>query len=231
DVLDDVSLKVQTGRLTVIMGPNGSGKTTLFKIMDLLLLPRAGQMLASWIEGRDVFQFSIKERIAWRQDVGFVFQEPYLFNKTVKKIIAYPLKIRNLSHVELDRRVQDCLERLNLEHLASKKPHQLSGGDKKRVAFAQATITQPKILLLDEPTASVDPENSQIIENYIREIKVEPNCLVLMATHDIFQAKRLADRLSFLYRGKIIEEGTKIDMFHHPRMPLTRRFVRGEIVT
>ncbi|MFX0101817.1 MAG: ABC transporter ATP-binding protein [Candidatus Hodarchaeota archaeon] len=224
-VLKDLNVEFESGKLIVIMGPNGAGKTTLFKLIDLLLTPQKGKILA---DGHDIFEFSKKERMEWRKNMGFVFQEPFLLNSSVWKNLAYPLSLRKIPKDEIKEKVDKLIAQSGLEKVSKKKPHQLSGGDKKRVAFAQTIITDPKILLLDEPTASVDPENSILLEDMINKMK-KPGIFILMSTHNLFQSKRLADDVGFMHKGNIIEFGTKDEIFEAPSFPITSKFIKGEI--
>nr|MDO8109720.1 ATP-binding cassette domain-containing protein [Candidatus Sigynarchaeota archaeon] len=226
-VLKDVTLTAKKGRITAILGPNGAGKTTLFKVLDLLLVPTAGHILSG---NKDILAFSSVEATEWRRSIAFVLQEPYLFNLTVKKNIAVPLSMRKLPQSEIDQRVQETIDTFGLKEIAEKKTHKLSSGERKRVGLARALITRPGLLILDEPTASIDPETCYMIEKLLLNKRSEGKTIILMSTHDMFQAKRIADDAGLLHKGVLVEFGPKSRFFDSPRNDLTRRFVNGEIL-
>ncbi|MHA1849590.1 MAG: energy-coupling factor ABC transporter ATP-binding protein [Promethearchaeota archaeon] len=226
-IINKLNAIFDDNNLTVIMGPNGAGKTTFFKLLDLLLTPREGRII---VDDMDLLSLPPRQKIEWRKNVSLVFQEPFLLDLTVRKNLEYPLRLLGISKIELSKLVNDALESFKLTKIQDKKPWQLSGGDKKRVAFTQAVIRKPKLLLLDEPTASIDPENSAMIESYIMRLKKEGNTLILMATHDLFLARRIADDVGFLYHGKILEFGKNPEIFEMPKIVTTRRFITGELI-
>ncbi|MEM2561903.1 MAG: ATP-binding cassette domain-containing protein, partial [Candidatus Bathyarchaeia archaeon] len=158
-VLKGITFSVQKGEFFVLLGPNGSGKTTLLKILDLLEEPTSGEV---WLNGEPVDYSSSKERVMLRRRIGMVFQQTVLFNMSVLDNVAYPLKVRGERNFE--QKVKSVLELVQLKGFERKNALTLSGGEAQRVAIAQALVTEPELLLLDEPTANLDPKNASIVE-------------------------------------------------------------------
>jgi tungstate transport system ATP-binding protein len=225
--LKDVCISAKKGRITTILGPNGAGKTTLFKIIDLLLRASSGKIIAG---DRDILALNAAESQAWRQSISFILQEPYLFNMTIRRNLAIPLKMRKVENGKVNQIVQEAIERFGLEEIAEKKPFRLSSGERKRAGLVRALVTEPGMLILDEPTASIDPEASYMIEQYLKDLKAEGRTIILMSTHDLFQARRLADDVVLLYKGEMIEAGDKEGFFKCPKSDITKKFVNGEIL-
>ncbi|MBN2151227.1 MAG: ATP-binding cassette domain-containing protein [Candidatus Lokiarchaeota archaeon] len=225
--LKEVGFSAKKGRITAVIGPNGAGKTTLFKVIDLLARASSGRVFAG---GKDVLALPPAEARAWRQSISFVMQEPYLFNMSVRQNLAVPLKMRKIPRSKIDRIVQDAIIKFGLGEIAEKKPFRVSSGERKRAGLARALVTEPALLILDEPTASIDPEASYLIEQYLKDLRAEGRTIIMMSTHDLFQARRLADDVALLFKGELIEAGTKDDIFDRPRNEITRKFVNGEIL-
>ncbi|MEL6269264.1 MAG: phosphate ABC transporter ATP-binding protein [Chloroflexota bacterium] len=222
-VLRVASLDIRRGETLGLVGPSGAGKSTLLRLLALLENPLSGEIQLQI--GNKPFN-NHTATIEQRRQIAMVFQHPALLTRNVWKNVAYGLEIRG-ERVVRDR-VHTMLEQVSLAHLAKKPAHTLSGGEKQRVAIARALITQPQILILDEPTANLDPQNIRIIEQLIVE-----QCLhttVIMVTHNIFQAKRLSDRVALLLDGEIVEIATKDTFFNSPRDPRTQAFISGDII-
>ncbi|HIP89896.1 MAG TPA: ABC transporter ATP-binding protein [Thermococcus paralvinellae] len=221
--LDGVSLEIRKGEIFCIMGHSGAGKTTLLRIFALLEKPDSGEYYFDGI------------KVTWnghgdlRKSITMVFQTPVMFNTTVFKNVAYGLMIRGHSKTRIERKVREVLELVRLKGYENRKAKTLSGGEKQRVAIARAIVIEPKLLLMDEPTANLDPTNSAIIEDIIREIVREKETTMVFSTHNMFQAKRLAHRVAHMYGGKIIEVGNTKDVFERPKNELTRKFINGEL--
>ena len=225
-VLEDINLEVQKGELFTIIGPNGAGKTTLLRLIDLLDSPTSGRII---FDGFDTTKCSETEKIHLRRRMSFVFQKPVLFNTTVFENVAYGLKIRKVDKSTIKRKVMEILELVGLADLWNKQAIKLSGGEAQRVALARALIVEPEILLLDEPTANLDPRSTAMIEKIILNVNKEKKTTIVMATHNMFQAKRIAQRIAFLFYGKIIEVGKPDEIFTKPNDPRTKAFIKGEI--
>jgi cobalt/nickel transport system ATP-binding protein len=206
--LDDLSLSIERGQRVALLGANGSGKSTLLRVLDALYFPASGSVLfqgdaltaARFEDDRFAFDF--------RRRVGLVFQNPdvQLFNPTVFDEVAFaPLQLR-WPKDEIRRRVYESLESMEILHLRDRPPHRLSGGEKKRVALASVLILDPEVLLLDEPTAALDPRSqSQIIDLLIGW--GDGNKTVITATHDLGLVEDIADYCFILQRGKLAAEG------------------------
>lgn len=225
--LKNVCICAKKGRITAVIGPNGAGKTTLFKIIDLLIHANSGKIMAG---DKDILVLNAAESGAWRQSIAFVLQEPYLFNMSIRQNLAVPLKMRKVEGIKINQIVQGAIDRFGLAEIAEKKPFRLSSGERKRAGLARALVTEPGLLILDEPTASIDPEASYMIEQYLKDLRAEGHTIILMSTHDLFQARRLADDVVLLFKGEMIEAGEKDSFFNSPKSDITRKFINGEIL-
>lgn len=222
EALKSISLGIKEGELLAFIGHNGSGKTTLLRILASLDTPTGGKYL---YRGKE-----IDELYKLNKNVTLVFQKSTMFNSSVKENIAYGLKVRNLSKSKINEKVSEALELVKMQDHVDKNAKNLSGGEQQRVALARAFVIDPELLLLDEPTANVDPGNAKIVEEAIKEIVKEKSTTVAIATHTLFQAKRLADRTAHLYDGKIVEKGKTKELFENPRDERTEKFVSGELI-
>jgi tungstate transport system ATP-binding protein len=200
-VLDLEALSLQRAKVHGVLGPNGSGKTTLLEILAFLSSPSSGGIR---FEGEPVGFTSSKLR-PLRRKVVFVPQHPILFTTTVSKNVGFPLKIRKTPKTRRDRIVEELLELVGMGRFRQEKAHKLSGGETQRVAIARALACFPEVILLDEPTANVDVENQITIEQILREINLTRAISVIFTTHNLVQATRLADKIVFLFDGKMAE--------------------------
>lgn len=224
-VLKDVSFTVKNGEIFVLVGPNGAGKTTLLRILDLLEEPTSGIV---FFNGQPI-NYSAKDRPALRRKIGMVFQQTVLFNMSVYDNVAYPLKIRGEDEHSIKRKVKETLELVQLSGFERKNALALSGGEAQRVGIAQALVIDPELLLLDEPTANLDPRNVSIVEEVISHINRENEITVIMTTHNMFQAENLAHRIAVLNEGKIEAMGTFQEVFGKSTEPI-KSFARLENV-
>lgn len=195
--LKDLSLK--KGRVIGLLGPNGAGKTTLLEIMAFLLAPTSGDL---WYENKRV-DFNSSRLINLRHKVVLVQQHPILFTTTVYHNVEFPLRIRKIPKTHREKIVDELLCLVGMEAFRGIKAHKLSGGETQRVAIAQGLACSPEVILLDEPTASVDVENQIVIERIIRDVNRQKNISVIFTTHDRIQASRLADDTVFMFDGNI----------------------------
>ncbi|HDQ13786.1 MAG TPA: ATP-binding cassette domain-containing protein [Sediminispirochaeta sp.] len=195
-------LEMDEGRTYVLLGPNGSGKSTLLKLMNRLLVPVSGRLL---FRGRDI----MKSEELRRQTV-YVHQNPLLLAGSVFHNVAYGLKLRGFSHREIERRVAQSLEVVGLKGFAHRRSSELSGGEAQRVAIARAMAFSPEVLLLDEPTSSIDKKNVSKIEELISSIRAEYGCSVIISTHNLPFAYRMADELVKLEEGRRVPVGENI---------------------
>jgi tungstate transport system ATP-binding protein len=197
-ILRDCSFAFASGRTYVLQGPNGSGKSTLFRALALLENPDRGR-----IEYRDGGRVLAPD-LALRRRITLVLPRTGIFNTTVSKNVAYGLKIRGITGAESEARVHEALVAVGLGHKKWHRAAELSSGETKRLGIARAMVFNPEILMLDEPTANIDPANTAIIESIILKMKQERSATILMITHDPAQAERLGDDLLFMQGGKII---------------------------
>lgn len=221
--LKGVTFEIKDGDLLSIVGPSGSGKTTLLRIIDGLEKADSGEVL---LKGKKIFG----EPFPHRKMIGMVFQNPILFNTTVFNNIAYSLKFRREEDKTIKKRVDEMLRLLRLHDLRARNALTLSGGEAQRVALGRALVYDPDLLLLDEPTANLDPYNVSIIEEVLQSSNRDRGTTVIVVTHNIFQAKRLARKVAFLLEGELVEFGDSITFFESPMDPRTLSFIRGEMV-
>ena len=210
--LDHVSLQVMQGEFIAIIGHTGSGKSTLIQHLNGLLKPTGGQV---FFHGQDMFAKSANLRNI-RFQIGLVFQYPeyQLFEETVEQDIAYGPMNMGLEHDEITRRVQDALEAVGLpQDISDKSPFELSGGQKRRVALAGVIAMQPEILILDEPTAGLDPAGREEMFDLIRDLHEKRGTTVILVTHSMEDAARVASRLIVMEHGRILMTGTPAEVF------------------
>jgi tungstate transport system ATP-binding protein len=225
EVLRVERLSFAAGRIHGVMGPSGAGKSTLLRLLNLLERPTAGRIL---YRGRDVYAY--RPQLELQRRMAMVFQKPVLFDGTVYENVAYGLRVRGARGPEAAGKVDDALRRVGLEPLRRARALTLSGGEAQRVAMARALVLEPDVLLLDEPTSNLDPNNVALLEGLIRGASGGNGTAVILVTHNVFQAQRLADRVIFLYEGRVVEEGPAAQVFEAPGDERTRAFIRGEMV-
>lgn len=228
-VLRGIDLAVPEGRVTALIGPSGSGKSTLLRCVNLLEMPRSGTLDLGDI--RLTFRSdrppTRREMLAVRRQTGMVFQNFQLFpHRTVLENVTEGLvTVAKWPQARARARALELLERVGLAHKAGDWPANLSGGQQQRVAIARALATSPRLLLCDEPTSALDPELAAEVVDVLASLAGE-GMTMLMATHDLRLARRVADTVVFLEGGTIVERGPAPDLFAHPKDPRTRRFIR-----
>ncbi len=216
--LNDVSLEVMEGEILSVVGHSGAGKTTLLRILALLEKPDSGEYI---YDGRKAGEWM-------RKRVTMVFQKPVMFSTSVFNNVAYGLRLRGYRRNELREIVKRALKLVNLEGYEKLNAKRLSGGEQQRVAIARAIAIQPELLLMDEPTANLDPANASIIEEVIKEV-AKSGTTVVLATHNLFQAKRLSDRVAHIFAGRIVEVSDTKTFFESPRSEISKKFISGEL--
>lgn len=217
-VLDIDSGEIKHGSRTAVIGPNGAGKSTLLNIMAGILKPTCGNI---YYDGSKEFPGT---------NISLVFQEPYLISSTVEKNIAYPLKIRGFSKEDILTRTNLLMEELNIHKIKKQRPWNLSGGEKQKVALARALSFKPELLLLDEPTANIDPHTTAEIEKMLVEIGEKEDITIVTVTHNLAQARRMCDQVIMMHAGKIIETGHCENILKKPCNEITRKFIEGELL-
>lgn len=219
-VLKNINLQVKKGTSTALVGPTGSGKTVMLRLIDLLEKPSSGTV---YFEGTDANESS-NTRLSIRRQIGMVFQKPLAFKASVYDNIAYGLKVRGRKE-NMGGKIKELLELIGLQGYENRNALKLSGGETQRLALARAMITDPKLLLLDEPTANLDPISKKKLEELILKINRESETTVIMTTHDLLQGQKLADRMVILHNGQILQSGTPDQIFKTPKNRFVADFV------
>lgn len=224
-VLNVDQLAVKGGKITAVLGPNGSGKSTLLRIMALLLVNDAGQLE---VLGETV-KWQKQQLLRLRRQMSMVTQTSFMFQGTVEYNVAYGLRVRKIPEKAVQNRVADVLEMVGMSAYRAADAHTLSGGERQKVAIARAVAINPRILFLDEPTSNIDISSAAEIEKQVKNINKDQGITIIMVTHNLFQAKRLADEVIFIHEGHIIEQGGQ-ELFTKPQDLRTAAFLRGETV-
>jgi tungstate transport system ATP-binding protein len=215
-ILDHISLTLEAGTRTVILGPNGAGKSVLLRLCHGLLRPTAGTI--EWQGTRPR-----------RRPDAMVFQRPVMLRRSVAENVRYALAVAGVSRTERNARAQQLLALVGLDTLAERPAPRLSGGERQRLALARALAREPAVLFLDEPTASLDPAATLAIEELIRAISAR-GVKVVMTTHDLGEAARLAGDVVLLHRGEIAESGPAEQVLRNPQTDIGRRFMAGQLL-
>lgn len=223
----NVSVGIEKGEVFGILGPSGSGKSTLLRIMDLLETPSEGSL---FFEGKRTTP-GASSAVQIRRRIGMVLQKPVVLNRSVANNLAYSLFIRGWPEEKVYARVNEELKRYGLLERKNKNARTLSGGEMQRLSFARSTVYEPKILLLDEFAANLDPRNVALLEEQIRQYSVEdPARVIVMVTHNVFQARRLCSRIALMWEGEAVEIADKKTFFENPKDPRSSAFVKGDLV-
>ena len=226
DILKNINIRVERGEVFALIGPTGAGKTTLLRLIDLIDMPTTGKI---YFDGVDTAE-STKVRLAMRRRMAFVLQKPVVFNRSVYDNVACGLRWRGMKGSDLRTRVDGILEMVGLSADKSRNARTLSGGEVQRVAIARAIAVEPEVLLLDEPTANLDPVSASRIEELITSIIRHYTTTIIMATHDMSQGQRLADRLGVMMSSELLQTGDTRDVFTLPRNREVAEFVGVENV-
>jgi tungstate transport system ATP-binding protein len=224
EVLRVDHLDIRRGEIFGLVGPSGAGKSTLLRLLNFLEPPTSGsiQFLGTGFGPNQPMPLELRRRVTT------VFQHPILLNGNVWANTTYGLRLRG--HRNATRRVEDALDQVGLTALARQQARTLSGGEAQRVALARAMVLQLDALLLDEPTANLDPYNVGLIEDIVQSLNRERGTTLVLVTHNVFQAKRLAHRVALILNGRIVEVADVGAFFQSPQDPRTAAFVRGEMV-
>ena len=217
-IIEGVSLEMVAGARTVILGPNGAGKSVLLRICHGLLAPTSGRV--TW---------NVSQPAGGRRRQAMVFQRPVMLRRSALANVAYGLKLAGMERHERQARAQRALDDLGLAHLAGRSARVLSGGEQQRLALARAWALEPEVLFLDEPTANLDPGATGEVEAAIANIGAT-GTKIIMVTHDLGAAKRLADEIVFLYNGRVLERSDARRFFNGPASREAAAFVQGELL-
>jgi tungstate transport system ATP-binding protein len=216
-ILDGIDLAIGAGAPTALIGPNGSGKTTLLRVAMGLTAPSGGRVTWGGLDDAPPARRAL------------MFQRPVMLRRSAAANIRYALAAAGASRAQRAVRTAELLAQVGLAALADRPARRLSGGEQQRLALARALARDPAVLFLDEPTASLDPAATKSVEDVIRSA-AEHGIKVVIATHDLGQARRLCGEIVLLHRGRVIERGTAADFFTQPRTDDARRFVAGELL-
>jgi tungstate transport system ATP-binding protein len=215
-LLHEISLTLAGDAATVVLGPNGAGKSLFLRLCHGLIPPSTGRIL--WAGTGS----GAKEQ-------AMVFQRPVLLRRSVAANLAYPLRLLGLGREEREQRVAEALAMAGLTPLADRYARSLSGGEQQRLALARAWVRRPEVLFLDEPTANLDPAATRQVEAIVKRFR-DNGTKVVMTTHDLGQARRLAEEVLFLHRGRLLEQAQAEHFFAGPATAEARAFVRGELL-
>jgi tungstate transport system ATP-binding protein len=217
--LENINLEIVGGKTIALVGTNGAGKTTLLRVIGGLEEPDKGSIVfrGKNLNGKEL-----------RQIATLVFQKTAMFNRSVFSNLAYGLKIRGEKKEEIQEEIARELHNVGLRNFEKRKAKKTSGGEQQRIALARAFLLNPQILLLDEPTANLDPNSATIIEKAITS-RTNSESIIILATHNLSQAKRLANEVVHLYEGKVVEIARPEEFFTNPRSEITSKFINGEL--
>lgn len=225
-VLQVEQLDIYQGEILALVGPSGAGKSTLLRQLNFLEPPAAGELTFG-----DYSLNGSLSSLEVRRKVTTVFQNPVLLSRSVAANVAYGLHVRGGQPKKtVERMVTEVLTQVGLSHLIKAPAKTLSGGEAQRVALARALVIRPEVLLLDEPTANLDPYNVKLIEQIVAEVNQDWGTTVVLVTHNVFQAKRLAHRTALLLEGRLVEIADTPTFFNAPADPRTAAFVAGDMV-
>ena len=217
-LLKTISVRLASGPKTIILGPNGAGKSLLLRLCHGLIAPSAGEILWRGAAGRDPLRFQ-----------AMVMQRPVLLRRSVAANIDFALSLRKISRPLRRRLIDEALERTGLDAFARVPARVLSFGEQQRLALARSWALRPQVLFLDEPTANLDPAATHVMEEAITAMAAA-GTKIIMTTHDLGQARRLADEVMFLHRGRLLERAGAVAFFAGPENALARAFLRGELL-
>ncbi len=225
--LDNVTFKVNKGDVYGLIGFSGAGKSTLLRMVNALETPTEGKVFVKGVDLTSLKESKLREI---RKDIGMIFQEFNLLEtKTVFDNIAIPLVLRHENKQKIKARVEELLKFVGLEDKAKALPGELSGGQKQRVGIARALATEPEILLCDEATSALDPDTTESILNLLARVNKELNVTILFVTHTIRVVQKLCNKVAILEHGKLVENGSVIDIFSKPKSTIAKRFVETVI--
>ncbi len=217
-VLNDISLEIEKGELVTLLGPSGCGKSTLLRCISGLTEMQSGTFT---LDGQEITSLAPKDR-----EIGMVFQSYALFpNMTVYENVAFGLKMSGFSKAEIDERVKEMLQLIDMSHKFASYPHELSGGQQQRVALARSLAVKPKLLLLDEPLSALDAKIRKSLRMELRQIQKELQMTTIFVTHDQEEALMISDRVCVMDQGEIVQLGTPEEIYTSPRTEFVARFI------
>jgi D-methionine transport system ATP-binding protein len=222
--VDQVNLSIQKGEIFGIIGYSGAGKSTLIRILNLLERPTEGSVVVDDVELSLLPEGQLRKA---RQEISMIFQHfNLLWSRTVKENIAFPLEIAGVPATKREERVNELISLVGLEGRGNSYPSQLSGGQKQRVGIARALANNPKVLLCDEATSALDPKTTDSILNLLVDINQKLGLTIVLITHEMHVIRKICHRVAVMEAGKIVEEGSVLEVFRSPREPITKEFVK-----
>lgn len=225
EAVKNVSLKINKGEIFGIIGLSGAGKSTLIRCINRLEEPTEGKI---YIKGVDLTNLNKEDLRVARKNIGMIFQHFNLLSqKTVYENIAFPLRLEKLSKKQIDARVDQLLEYVDLVDKKYSYPSQLSGGQKQRVAIARAIANNPQILLSDEGTSALDPKTTKSILELLKKVRDEFNITIVMITHQMEVVKEICDRVAIMDKGEIVEVNTVENLFKNPKTKIAHSFINS----
>lgn len=222
-ILNNISFEVQKGEFFVIVGPSGSGKTTTLKLINRLIEQTYGDI---FFQNKKLKDYNLREL---RLDIGYVLQQIALFpNLTVAENIALTPEMKKMEKTVIKKKTEELLEKVGLDpkQYMERLPEELSGGEKQRIGILRAIISNPKVLLMDEPFSALDPLSRTQLQNLIKRLHREYCMTILFVTHDMNEALKLADRICMMKNGEIVQIGTSLEIQNNPANDFVRKFFR-----
>lgn len=222
--VDNVSLVIKEGEIYGIIGYSGAGKSTLIRMLNGLELPTSGEIL---LNDQNLSELTNRELRVTRQEIGMIFQHfNLLWSRTVKENILFPLEIAKVPREDRLKRADELIQLVGLEGRENAYPSQLSGGQKQRVGIARALANNPKVLLCDEATSSLDPQTTDNVLDLLLDINQHLNLTIVMITHEMNVVRKICNRVAVMDSGQVVEEGEVVEVFKHPKQAITKRFIR-----
>lgn len=222
EVLKGIDAHIKKGEVVVVIGPSGSGKSTFLRCLNLLETPTDGKII---FEGNDITERNVNiDKL--RENMGMVFQGFNLFphKKVIENITLAPIKVKKMEPKAAKEKAEGLLDMVGLKDKAETYPSSLSGGQKQRIAIARALAMEPDVMLFDEPTSALDPEMVGEVLNVMKKLAKEGMTMVVV-THEMGFAREVGDRIFFMDGGRILEEGTPVEIFNHPKNERTKDFL------
>lgn len=222
--VDNININVNKGQIYGIIGYSGAGKSTLIRLLNGLEKPTSGSIV---VAGQDIAKATGERLRQARLKVSMVFQHfNLLWSRTVAENIAFPLQIAGVNKSQIQQRVNELIKLVGLEGRENAWPSQLSGGQKQRVGIARALANNPDVLLCDEATSALDPQTTDAILDLLLDINRQLNLTIVLITHEMHVVRKICQHVAVMENGKVVEEGPVLDIFSHPKQPITQTFVR-----
>ncbi|GEN54293.1 methionine ABC transporter ATP-binding protein [Halobacillus faecis] len=221
--VDDLSLNINKGEIYGVIGYSGAGKSTFIRLLNRLEDPTEGSIL---VNDQELTSLSKGKLRLARQEIGMIFQHfNLLWSRTVHDNIAFPLEIAGVPKAERQKRVDELIDLVGLKGRGGSYPSQLSGGQKQRVGIARALANNPKVLLCDEATSALDPETTDSILDLLVDINEKLGLTIVLITHEMHVIRKICHQVAVMEEGKVVEQGEVLDVFLHPKKPVTKKFV------